>query len=147
MPFILNKLISLLDRAVFRSLSLADHSPWLQRWKLLISTPPFKEIVCYHTSYYEKEITKTTGVHIIQLQMTHLNCKRTLNSFQDPFRVLLQYAWFEGHLGASAVECLPLAQGVILRSWDQAPHRAPCREPASLSAYVSASLCVSLMNK
>ena len=53
----------------------------------------------------------------------------------------------EGHLGGSAVEHLPSAQGVILESWDQVPHRAPCMEPASPSAYVSASLCVSLMNK
>ena len=40
-------------------------------------------------------------------------------------------------------ECLPLAQGVILVFRDQVPHRAPCMEPASPSAYVSASLCLS----
>ena len=48
-----------------------------------------------------------------------------------------------GHLGGSVVECLPLAQGVILGSWDRVPHQAPYREPSSPSAYVS----VSLMNK
>ena len=32
-------------------------------------------------------------------------------------------------------------------SWNQVPHQTPQREPASPSAYVSASLCVSLMNK
>ena len=48
-----------------------------------------------------------------------------------------------GHLGGSAVEHLPLAQGVIPGSWDRVPHRAPRGEPASPSAYVS----VSLMNK
>ena len=53
----------------------------------------------------------------------------------------------KGHLGGSAVEHLPSAQGVILGSWDQVPHQTPCMEPASPSAYVSASLCVSLMNK
>ena len=53
----------------------------------------------------------------------------------------------KGRLGGSAVKCLPSAQGVILESWDQVPHRAPCMEPASPSAYVSASLCVSFMNK
>ena len=37
--------------------------------------------------------------------------------------------------------------GVILGSWGRVPHQAPCMEPASLYAYVSASLCVSLMNK
>ena len=44
---------------------------------------------------------------------------------------------FEGHLGLSVVECLPLAQGVFLGPWDQVPHRAPCKEPASPSACVS----------
>ena len=53
----------------------------------------------------------------------------------------------QGHLGGAAVEHLPLAQGVILESQDGVPHRAPCMEPASLSTYISASLCVSLMNK
>ena len=48
-----------------------------------------------------------------------------------------------GLLGGSVVECLPLAQVVIPESWDQVPHWAPCSEPASPSAYVSASLCVS----
>ena len=52
-----------------------------------------------------------------------------------------------GCLGVLAVECLPLAQGVILESWDQVLHWASCMESASPSAYVSASLCVSFMNK
>ena len=52
-----------------------------------------------------------------------------------------------GHLGGSVVEHLPLAQVLILRSWDQVPHPVPHREPASPSPFVSASLCVSLMNK
>ena len=38
-------------------------------------------------------------------------------------------------------ECLPLAQVVIPGSWDRVPHWASSREPASPSAYVSASLC------
>ena len=41
----------------------------------------------------------------------------------------------------------PLAQGVILETQDQVPHQASCMEPASPSACVSASLCLSLMNK
>ena len=55
----------------------------------------------------------------------------------------------EGHLGSSAVRHLPLAQGVTPGSWDQVPQQASCREPASPSACVSASLplCVSLMNE
>ena len=54
-----------------------------------------------------------------------------------------------GCLGGSAVECLPLTQGLILGSQDQVPLWAPCMETASPSAYVSASVCVyvSLMNK
>ena len=50
-------------------------------------------------------------------------------------------------LGGSVVEHLPLAQVVILESWDQVPHQAPHGEPASLSACLSSSLSVSLMNK
>ena len=52
-----------------------------------------------------------------------------------------------GHLGGSAIECLPLAEGMILEFWDRVPCRAPYMEPASPYACVSASLCVSLMNK
>ena len=48
-----------------------------------------------------------------------------------------------GHLGGSAVKHLFLAQGVIVELQDQVPLLAPCMEPASPSAYVSASLCVS----
>ena len=53
----------------------------------------------------------------------------------------------EGHLGGSVVQCLPLAQGVILESQDQVPHWAACMEPTSPTAYVSAFVSVSLMNK
>ena len=52
-----------------------------------------------------------------------------------------------GHLGGSLVEHLPLAQVMILGSWDQVLHQAPHREPASPPTYVRASLYVSLMNK
>ena len=48
-----------------------------------------------------------------------------------------------GHLGGSAVEHLPSAQGVISGYWDLVPHQAPHRELASPSACVSASLSVS----
>ena len=43
----------------------------------------------------------------------------------------------EGHLGGSAVEPLPSAQGVILKSQDRVPDWAPSLEPASPSACVS----------
>ena len=56
---------------------------------------------------------------------------------------------FQGRPGGSAVWHLPLAQGMILGSRDRVPRQAPCMEPASPSACVSASLSfsVSLMNK
>ena len=38
---------------------------------------------------------------------------------------------FLGHLSGSAVERLPLAQGMILESWNRVPHRASCMEAAS----------------
>ena len=53
----------------------------------------------------------------------------------------------EGHLGDSVVERLPLAQVMVLESQNQVLHQPPCRETASPSAYVFASLSVSLMNK
>ena len=49
--------------------------------------------------------------------------------------------------GWLVVEGLPSTKGVIPESWDLVPHWGPCMEPASSSAYVSASLAVSLMNK
>ena len=56
--------------------------------------------------------------------------------------------WKEGgHLGGSVVGHLPSAQVMILGSWDQVSRQAPSGKPASPSACVSASLCVSLMNK
>ena len=52
-----------------------------------------------------------------------------------------------GALGGSAAGRLPSAQGVTLGSQDRVRHRAPCREPASPSAFVSASLSLCLTNK
>ena len=49
-----------------------------------------------------------------------------------------------GSLGGLVVWRLPLAQGAILGSRDGVPRRAPGMEPASPSAYVSASLSLSL---
>ena len=57
-------------------------------------------------------------------------------------------------LGGSGFEHLPLAQGMIPEFRDQVPQWASCKEPASPSACVSASLSLSslslslsLMNK
>ena len=63
-------------------------------------------------------------------------------ALKDMFKIRLQ-----GCLDGSVVERLPSAQVVIPGPWDQVPHQAPHREPASPSTYVSASLCASLMNK
>ena len=53
----------------------------------------------------------------------------------------------EGPLGGSVAERLPSVQGVTPGSQDRVPRQAPHREPASPSAWVSASLSVSLTNK
>ena len=55
----------------------------------------------------------------------------------------LKLKMFQRRLGGSVVERLPLAQVMIPGSWDRVPHWAPCMEPASPSALVSASLHVS----
>ena len=54
------------------------------------------------------------------------------------FAILGQPGWLSGLVS-------PLAQGVILETRDRVPRRAPCIEPASPSACVSASpsLCLS----
>ena len=59
------------------------------------------------------------------------------------FPVTIQKPLLLGHLGGSAVERLTLAQVVIPGSWDQVPYWSPRMEPASPSACVSASLCLS----
>ena len=53
----------------------------------------------------------------------------------------------EGYLGGSVVEHRPSAQGVGPRSQDRVLPWAPLEESASPSPHVSASLCMSLMNK
>ena len=62
----------------------------------------------------------------------------------DPLQVARSGS-YEGHLGGSAVECLPSAQVVILESRDRVLLQAPCMEPASLSAHVSAPPPLCLM--
>ena len=49
---------------------------------------------------------------------------------------------FGGSLDGSAVECLPSAQGLILRSRDPVPHSAPCGETASISWFLSQQCCI-----
>ena len=54
---------------------------------------------------------------------------------------------YRGTWVAQLVRHLPSSQVLILGSWDRVLHRAPCEEPVSPSAYVSASVSVSLVNK
>ena len=49
-----------------------------------------------------------------------------------------------GHLGGSAVELLPSAQGMILEFQDGVPPQAPYMEAASLSASLSLPLSLSI---
>ena len=49
----------------------------------------------------------------------------------------------EEHLGGLVVELLPLAQVVILWSWDRVLHWVPCRESASPPMSLPLSVCLS----
>ena len=69
--------------------------------------------------------------------------KRSTEHLSSPHLRSKQRKKRQGHLGGLVVEVLPSAQGMIPKSWDRVPHRAPHREPASPSAF----LCVCLMNK
>ena len=62
---------------------------------------------------------------------------------KGPTRAVFFKFPFQGRLGGSVVEHLPLAQVMIPRSWDRVLHQAPHEEPASPSAYVFVSLYVS----
>ena len=56
--------------------------------------------------------------------------------------------WVERYLGSSVFEHLSaFGSDLIAGFWDQVLYQASRREPASPPAYVSASLCVSLLNK
>ena len=72
----------------------------------------------------------------------------TLWTTHTPHLVLLNQ-FNRGSLGGSVVWHLPSAQGVTPGSRDRVPCWAPCMEPASPSACVSASpsLCLSWINK
>ena len=64
--------------------------------------------------------------------------------FLYTIKLFLKYN-LKGYLGDTVFE--HLSAFVILGSWDQVLHLAPCREPASPSVCVSVSVSVSLMNK
>ena len=96
----------------------------------------FQSIIALaHVNYYIK--------NQMQCQIQSLRGKSSVPKKQW----LLNNVKLLGHLGGSVVDHLPLAQVMIPGSWDWVPHQAPCREPASPSACVSAPFSVSLMNK
>ena len=64
--------------------------------------------------------------------------KYTINNIEDLVFIVA------GGLGGSMVEHLPLAQGLILESWDQVLHQGSCMEPASLLLPVSLPFSLSL---
>ena len=83
------------------------------------------------------KIPRILGKPNAKLRYVHMQKKREIC-----MRISIETV-FVGHLDDSVIERLPLAQGVILGSWDQVLHRDPWRKPASPSAYVSAYLPVS----
>ena len=91
-------------------------------------------LFCLNITPYQWQCTGKCTCNIIQ----------SLNLQKIPRRWLNQL--WQGHLGGSVVECLPLAQVVILGSWDWVPHRAPHREPA-LPMSLPLSLSLSWINK
>ena len=50
---------------------------------------------------------------------------------------------YEGHLDGLVVEHLPLAQVMILGSWDRVLHQAPCKELLPLPMSLPVSQCLS----
>ena len=64
--------------------------------------------------------------------------------FRELEQITLRFVWNQGSGGGAVVWRLPLAQGAILETRDRIPRRVPCMEPASPSAYVSASLSLSV---
>ena len=89
---------------------------------LFISMSP-EEVPCWHSAW-----------HVLVI---YSGCAGSV------LRNILARNLTKGSLDGSAVWCLPSAQGVVLESRDQVPHRAPCMEPASPSACASLSLSVS----
>ena len=111
-----------------------------------------KSVVLNPSLYIWRTLKKNTNVYPLRLRKIWFWSESQATELCQSSKLILMCRTNDlkvhvpGCLGASVVECLPLAQGVILECWDQVPHWAPRREPASPSAYVSASFCA-LMNK
>ena len=76
----------------------------------------------------------------IQVHIWHRAWCKDAGLVQPEFPSLGQPQWLSGLVPHSA-------QGVILETWDQVPHRAPGMEPASPSACVSDSLSLYVYHK
>ena len=141
------------------SLTWLVHTPWQDACVLTQSLPAPK--ACYGPSpgafmpnlYLPWVCPSSQGPQRSFLLLTQNNKEKSLTpqyclrTKTVPSAGLHKKSKVLGHLGGSVVEHLPLAQVVVPGSWDQIPEQAPWREPASPSAYVSASLRVSFMNK
>ena len=108
--------------------------------------------------FFSWVFNQTQTYPILQsLQNPHILFPTIVWSFSSLQLHFSEFQWFHflndhlllGLLGYSAVEHLPSAQGMILESRDGVPRWAPCMEPASPSACISAplSLSLSLKNK
>ena len=83
------------------------------------------------------------GTRAFEISTPMVGCSQTRdqvvlvhkNKFHYKFYSLRAAGWPSGLVP-------PSAQGVILKTWDRVPRQAPCIEPASPSAYVSASVCM-----
>ena len=86
---------------------------------------------------------KTESLNLLIFSLMLLNCLTNMTPFALIRITFGQPRWPSGLVP-------PLAQGLILETWDQVP-RAPCVKPASpsacVSAFLSLSLSLSLMNK
>ena len=79
-------------------------------------------------------------MHTVHLDPSRNNIQEGIggaNLLGKKIAVMGQPGWLSGL-------ALPSAQGEILETRDRVPRRAPCMEPASPSACVSASLSVCL---
>ena len=102
------------------------------------------QLSTYFLTYTHQCPGKGLQLEKVLYQNNFYHVKQGKRVFQSKLKI-----WYQGRLGGSVVECLPSAQDVIPDSRHQVPYPAPCMQPASPSACVSAPLCVcvSLMNK
>ena len=82
--------------------------------------------------------------NIVTWRVSHKDLLGEGACLKNTHNFFLRYLAILGCLGDSVVKRLPLVQAVIPESQGRVPHPAPCMEPASTSACVSASLSLYL---